>query len=82
MSFCGYTLSQVEERGIILSHVQTDEALADLMPPKLELSTENIFAPKTKDMDTGYFVPAELKNSLTCKHPACLFSKHLIYWYR
>ncbi|XP_059143272.1 hypoxia-inducible factor 1-alpha-like isoform X2 [Physella acuta] len=61
-----YVLSQVEERGSILSHVQTDEApLSDLMPPKLELSTENIFAPKTKDMDTGYFVPPELKNSLT-----------------
>ncbi|CAL1541836.1 unnamed protein product [Lymnaea stagnalis] len=63
-----YVLSQIEDSGTILSHVQqstTVKSLSDLLPPKVELSTENIFAPKTKEMDTGYFIPPELKSTIT-----------------
>nr|QZU27270.1 HIF-1 alpha [Onchidium reevesii] len=61
-----YVLSDVEDRGNILSHVQREStSLSDLLPPKVELSTENIFAPRTKEMDKGYFVPPEMKSSIT-----------------
>ncbi|XP_012941668.1 endothelial PAS domain-containing protein 1 [Aplysia californica] len=64
-----YVLSGIEEKELILSHVQSPAAsmtstLSSLLPPKLELSTENIFAPKTKDMEKAYFVPPEMKGSV------------------
>ncbi|KAH9519452.1 Hypoxia-inducible factor 1-alpha [Bulinus truncatus] len=63
-----YVLSCIEDSGTILSHVQhsreIQSSLSDLLPPKVELSTENIFIPKTEDMDTGYFVPPELKSTM------------------
>ncbi|GFO15879.1 hypoxia-inducible factor 1 alpha [Plakobranchus ocellatus] len=67
-----YVVSGVEEGSVILSHVQeppqADKQVAPLLdhlPPKVELSTENIFAPKPKDMNESYFIPPELKDTIT-----------------
>ncbi|CAG5134818.1 unnamed protein product, partial [Candidula unifasciata] len=62
-----YVLSGIEDSGMILSHIQcpTEAAsISERVLPKVELSTENIFAPKTKDMDKEYIIPPEIKNSI------------------
>uniref|UniRef100_A0A0B6YT30 Hypoxia-inducible factor 1-alpha n=1 Tax=Arion vulgaris TaxID=1028688 RepID=A0A0B6YT30_9EUPU len=62
-----YVLSGIEDNGTILSHIQcpTDvTSLSDLLNTKVELNTENIFAPKTKDMEQGYMKPSEIKGSI------------------
>ncbi|CAG5118905.1 unnamed protein product, partial [Candidula unifasciata] len=62
-----YILSGVEDPRSILSHVQSpvpEIDLSALIPLKVELSTENIFAPRVKDMDKGYFLPPEMNSSI------------------
>ena len=58
--------SAIEERDTILSEVQLPSP-KELLPFNVELVTDKIFAPKTKDMDEGFYLPQDLKNSVTCK---------------
>lgn len=66
-----YVVSGVEQQNLILSHVQEPQKekkqinpLLEHLPPKVELSTENIFAPKPKDMDESFFIPPQLKDTI------------------
>lgn len=59
--FC--SLSAVENQKVVLSEVQQSPmALEDILPPlNISMSTDKIFAPKTKDMEEGYYMPPEIK---------------------
>ncbi|BFZ07059.1 hypothetical protein BsWGS_10098 [Bradybaena similaris] len=62
-----YVLSGIEDSGTILSHIQCPpeaSSFSERVLPKIELSTENIFAPKTKDMDKDYIIPPEMRSSI------------------
>ncbi|KAK6183532.1 hypothetical protein SNE40_011000 [Patella caerulea] len=64
-----YVLSKVENKEAILSEVQLPTADDLLEPFRFELSTDKIFAPKTKDMEQPFFVPPELKKTLDMNEP-------------
>ncbi|RUS80285.1 hypothetical protein EGW08_011969 [Elysia chlorotica] len=67
-----YVISGVEQGDVVLSHVQERQPaqkqvnpLLEHLPPKVELSTENLFAPKTKDMNESFIIPPQLKDTIT-----------------
>ncbi|XP_041352992.1 hypoxia-inducible factor 1-alpha-like isoform X2 [Gigantopelta aegis] len=63
-----YIMSAVEERDTILSEVQLPSA-KELLPFNVELVTDKIFVPKTKDMDEGFYLPQDLKSPVTLEEP-------------
>uniref|UniRef100_A0A2C9KF36 PAS domain-containing protein n=1 Tax=Biomphalaria glabrata TaxID=6526 RepID=A0A2C9KF36_BIOGL len=63
-----YVLSCIEEKGAILSHVQHNSEAkakqADVLPAKLELTTENMFMPQKVELSTeNIFMPPKVELS-------------------
>lgn len=72
-----YSSSGIEDSGTILSHIQCPmeaSSFSERVLPKIELNTENIFAPKTKDMDKECIIPPEMRSSI------CKCSTHLSFY--
>ncbi|KAK7103826.1 hypoxia-inducible factor 1-alpha-like isoform X2 [Littorina saxatilis] len=57
-----YVLSHIEQKDLILSDVQLP--IPKCLPAGLQLSTESIISRKTDDMEKGYFIPPEIRNSI------------------
>ncbi|XP_064603399.1 LOW QUALITY PROTEIN: hypoxia-inducible factor 1-alpha-like [Liolophura sinensis] len=65
-----FVLSAVENQKVVLSDVQQSPvALEDILPPlNISMSTDKIFAPKTKDMEEGYYMPPEIKKDAKARN--------------
>nr|WNN25257.1 hypoxia-inducible factor 1 [Leptochiton rugatus] len=59
-----FVLSRVENQKTILSEVQQTSAVDELLTPFIQMSTDKIFAPKTKDMGEGFYMPSEIQDDL------------------
>ena len=54
--------SEVERKELILSEAQLPGSKC--LPSSLQLSTESIFSPRTKDMEKGYFIPQDMRSKM------------------
>lgn len=57
-----YVISRVEHKELVLSQVQLPDTAC--LPGNIQLRTESLFSRKTEDMDEGYFVPPEMRDTM------------------
>lgn len=57
-----YVISCVEHKELVLSEVQLPTTKC--LPCNIQMRTESLFSRKTDDMDQGYFIPPEMRDTI------------------